>query len=122
YRFYHDDWGIRAHTLEVAWQRSIGDRWSVRPALRYYTQTAADFYSPTVSAPNPRVHSSDQRLAAFGGLSPSLRLTARIEGGTTIEATAGYMHNSSSLRAGAGTPTFETLRAYYGIVSIAHEF
>lgn len=122
YRFYRDDWGVRAHTLEAAWQHPLGDRWSIRPALRYYTQTAADFYSPTVSRPEPPVHSSDQRLAAFGGLSPSLRLIARFEGGTTVEATAGYMVNSRSLNAGSGTPTFETLRAYYGIVSISHEF
>ncbi len=122
YRFYRDDWGVRAHTLEMAWEQSLGGRWSIRPGLRYYTQTAADFYSPTNARPEPRVHSSDQRLAAFGGLTPSLKLIARFEGGTTVEATAGYMHNSRSLRAGGGTPAFETLRAYYGIVSIAHEF
>lgn len=122
YRFYRDDWGVRAHTLEAAWQQWLDDRFSIRPALRYYTQTAADFYSPNVSRPEPAVHSSDQRLAAFGGLSPSLRLVARFEGGTTVEATAGYMQNSRSLRAGGGTPTFETLRGYYGIVSIAREF
>lgn len=122
YRFYRDDWGVRAHTLEVAWQHALGDRWSIRPGLRYYTQAAADFYSPTNSRPAPPVHSSDQRLAAFGGLTPSLKLIARFEGGTTVEATAGYMRNSRSLHAGGGTPSFETLRAYYGIVSIAHEF
>ena len=122
YRFYRDDWGIRAHTLEAAWQHALDDRWSVRPALRYYTQTKADFYSPTVTTFNPPLQSSDQRLAAFGGLTPSLRLAARLEGGTTIEATAGYMHNSRNLNAGGGTPSFETLRAYYGIVSVSHEF
>jgi hypothetical protein len=122
YRYYHDDWGVRAHTLELAWQHTLDERWSVRPALRYHTQSAADFYSPTVPRPQPQVHSSDQRLAAFGGLTPSLRVIARLEGGTTIEATAGYMHNAGSLRAGSGSPAFETLRAVYGILSIAHEF
>lgn len=122
YRYYRDDWGVRAHTLEVAWQHTLDERWSIRPALRYHTQSAADFYSPTVPRPQPEVHSSDQRLAAFGGLTPSLRVIARLEGGTTIEATAGYMHNAESLRAAGGSSAFETLRAVYGIVSIAHEF
>jgi hypothetical protein len=122
YRYYRDDWGVRAHTLELAWQHAIDERLSLRPALRYHTQSAADFYSPTVPRPQPEVHSSDQRLAAFGGLTPSLRLTVRLDGGTTVEATAGYMHNARSLRAGSGSPAFETLRAVYGIVSIAHEF
>jgi hypothetical protein len=122
YRYYRDDWGVRAHTLEAAWQHTLDELWSVRPALRYHTQGAAHFYSPTVPRPQPEVHSSDQRLAAFGGLTPSLRVTARLEGGTTVEATLGYMHNARSLRAGSGSPAFETLRAVYGIVSIAHQF
>lgn len=123
YRFYRDDWGMRAHTLEAAWQQAIDERWSLRPALRYHTQGAADFYSPTVPRPQPPVHSSDQRLAAFGGLSPSIKAIVRLEGGTTVEAMGGYMHNSRSLRAGGGgSPAFVTLRAWFGVVSILHEF
>lgn len=44
YRFYRDDYGIRSHTLELAWFQSIGERLIVRPAVRYYRQGAADFY------------------------------------------------------------------------------
>ena len=122
YRYYHDDWGIRAHTFEVAWQQSMGERWALRPALRYYTQTAADFYSPLILTRNPTLHSSDQRLAEFGGVSPSLRAILRFERGITIEAMGGYMHNSRSLRPGGGSSSFVTLKAYYGVVSIVHEF
>src|SRR6185503_6936865 len=50
----------RAHTLEAAWEQSFGERWSVRPALRYYTQSAADFYSPVSPASlPPAILSSD---------------------------------------------------------------
>jgi hypothetical protein len=123
YRYFRDDWGIRAHTLELAWQQDFGARWSVRPALRYYTQGAADFYSPVVPRPQPAVLSSDQRLAAFGGLSPSLRVILRLEGGLTIEGTAGYVHDAASLRlGGAGSEAFSTLRAVYGILSLSRPF
>jgi len=123
YRYFRDDWGIRAHTLELAWQQDFGQRWSVRPALRYYTQSAADFYSPLVPLPQPRVLSSDQRLGAFGGLSPSLRVIARLENGFTIEGTAGYVHDAASLRlGGGGSEAFSTLRAIYGIISVSHPF
>ena len=44
YRFYRDDYGIRSHTVELAWFQSIGERLIVRPAVRYYRQGAADFY------------------------------------------------------------------------------
>ncbi len=122
YRFYRDDWGIRAHTLDVGWEQALGDHWSVRPALRYYTQNAADFYSPVVPRPQPQVLSSDQRLAAFGGVSPSLRVAWRAEDGTVIEATAGYIVDAAGLRPGGGSEAFATLRAVYGIVGLNRPF
>jgi hypothetical protein len=123
YRYFSDDWGIRAHTLEVAWQQSIDDRWAVRPALRYYTQDAADFYSPTVSRPPPAVHSSDQRLGAYGGLSPSMRVILRFDDKTTFEGTLGYVQNSRSFHwGGSGSEAFETLRAYYGLIGVTRAF
>lgn len=123
YRFFHDDWGITAHTLEVAWAHAINDRWTIRPALRYYTQDAADFYSPTVTKPPAAVHSSDQRLASFGGLSPSLRVILRFDDKTTFEATAGYVQNSRQFHlGGGGSDAFETLRAYYGLIGVTRAF
>jgi len=123
YRYYSDDWGIRAHTLEVGWQQSIDDRWSIRPALRYYTQDAADFYSPTVTRPPAAVHSSDQRLSAFGGLSPSLRVILRSNDRLTFEGTLGYVHNAANLHlGGSGNDAFATLRAYYGLLGVTYSF
>lgn len=122
YRFYRDDWGIRSHTLEVAWERSIGERWSFRPALRYYTQSRADFYAPVIPRPAPAILSSDQRLAAFGGVSPALRATLRLDHGWEVQVTAGYVHNAASLRPGGGSDSFETLRAAYGILGVSRAF
>jgi len=123
YRFYRDDWGIRAHTLDVGWQQTISERWALRPGLRYHTQQAADFYSPVSPRPQPEVLSSDQRLASFGGVSPSLRAIVKLDSGFAFEATLGYIYNARNLRfGGSGSPAFETLRAYYGIVGITRAF
>jgi hypothetical protein len=123
YRYFRDDWGIRAHTLDVGWSHDIDVAWAIRPALRYSTQSAASFYAPTVPRPKPLLHSSDQRLAAYGSLSPSLRLTRRTDAGLVIEGTVGYYYNSSGLRAGgSGSAAFETLRAYYVLASLTHAF
>ena len=46
YRFFHDDWGINAHTFEVNWSQPLGNGWMVSPKVRYYSQDAADFYHP----------------------------------------------------------------------------
>jgi len=122
YRYFRDDWEVRAHSLEVAWQQSLGESWAVRPALRYHTQGAARFYLPEVPQVVPAEVSSDPRLAAFGGLSPSLRGILDW-GGFHIEATLGHVHNTRVFRAGGnGSPTYPTLKAWFGIFSISRAF
>ena len=123
YRYYRDDWGIRAHTLEAAWEQRLGERWSLRPALRYYTQSAADFYSPVIPRPQPQVLSSDQRLAAFGGLSPSLRATVGLSRGWSLEGTVGYVYDTGKLHwDGGGSSAYAPLRAVYGIAGVRYAF
>ncbi|MEY2690116.1 MAG: hypothetical protein RL375_4316 [Pseudomonadota bacterium] len=46
YRFYRDDWGVSAHTLDAAWAQPLDAGWLLTPRLRYYTQQAATFYTP----------------------------------------------------------------------------
>ena len=123
YRYYRDDWGIRSHTIELGWQQSLGERFAVRPGLRYYTQSAARFYAPLVPVIPPEELSSDQRLAAYGGLSPSLKLIARFDNGFTVEGTAGYTRESASLRfGGSGSELFVPLRAVYGLLTVIKTF
>ena len=43
YRYFDDDWGISAHTLDFAWHQNVGERSALIPFLRYYTQDQADF-------------------------------------------------------------------------------
>ena len=64
YRYYWDDWSIRAHTLEVTYDQKIGDDWIVSPTVRLYTQSAASFWGNTFPAPQTYM-SADYRLAAL---------------------------------------------------------
>lgn len=48
YRFYHDDWGINSHTFELTWGQPLGSGWQMTPRVRYYSQTAANFYQPYI--------------------------------------------------------------------------
>ncbi len=87
YRYYRDTFGIRAHTLDAEWAQSIGERFSVAPVLRLYTQRAASFYvdplplepdgierPPRRDPAQPEAFiSADQRLAAFGAASVALK-------------------------------------------------
>jgi hypothetical protein len=45
YRFFTDDWGIDAHTLDVGYTRPLAGGWILDAGYRFYTQDSADFYS-----------------------------------------------------------------------------
>ena len=46
YRFYHNDYGVLAHTVSVAWLQKLGEHVVVSPFFRFHSQSAADFYAP----------------------------------------------------------------------------
>jgi hypothetical protein len=76
YRFMTDDWGITSHTLDAHWRQPIGERWYVQPHLRYYLQTAADFYRPFLVSgpPLPDHASADYRLGELDGATLGLKV------------------------------------------------
>jgi hypothetical protein len=94
YRYYSDNWGIRSHTMDAEWVQRLGGGWSVAPAVRYYSQTAAKFYvevDPTL-APFPtsppvdaRYFSEDQRVSAFGGLTVGMKLVKQLSLDTKVD-------------------------------------
>jgi hypothetical protein len=66
YRYGHNDYGSDSNTFEFAYhQKLFNDRLIIRPSVRYYTQTAADFYQVEFFGEvAPRDHSADYRLSA----------------------------------------------------------
>ena len=48
YRLYRDDWGVTSHALALEWFQQLGSRVLVRPGLRFYRQSSADFYHVTL--------------------------------------------------------------------------
>jgi hypothetical protein len=81
YRFYIDDWDINSHTIELAWYQSLFDAFRVIPSLRYYSQSAADFYGPYFNTLAPGTEaSSDYRLSPYGAFSFRIRGETRLRG------------------------------------------
>jgi hypothetical protein len=46
YRYYKDDWGLNAHTLNIETAVKLTPFVSLSPFYRYYTQHAADYFAP----------------------------------------------------------------------------
>lgn len=45
YRYYHDDWGLTAHTLQLETSVKINPFFSFTPFYRYYSQSAVDYFA-----------------------------------------------------------------------------
>jgi hypothetical protein len=70
YRLGWDDWGILSHTIELAWHQQFGQRFSLTPSFRYYSQGEADFYRPYYDLGENLTseRSSDFRVSAYGAI------------------------------------------------------
>jgi len=90
YRYFSDDWGITSHTADVKYRYELGGGKYLQPHLRFYTQTAADFYRHYLvdGEPLPQYASADLRLGEMTGRTigvkygmplGSAEFTARVE-------------------------------------------
>ncbi len=82
YRYYSDSFGIRSHTIDAEYVQPLPKGWEITPSLRYYSQSAADFYMPTGADPHVATpvtglvhYSEDQRLSAFGAFSYGIKVS-----------------------------------------------
>src|SRR5205085_9969334 len=46
YRYYHDDWGLNAHTFELETPVKVTPFFSITPFYRYYNQGAVNYFAP----------------------------------------------------------------------------
>ena len=46
YRYYYDDWGLNAHTVQFESSVKVTPFFSLTPFYRYYTQSAVDYFAP----------------------------------------------------------------------------
>jgi hypothetical protein len=112
YRYHHDDWGIDAHTFEAEWGQPLGNGWVFTPRIRYYSQSAADFYQPYFFSPQsafsydvhslPRYFSSDHRLSGYGALSGGATVSKRLGQAVSLEASFEYYSHAGNLKLGSG--------------------
>ncbi|MDO9162543.1 MAG: DUF3570 domain-containing protein [Methylococcaceae bacterium] len=122
YSFFHDDWGIDAHTFAGSWDQPVGWGWTLTPNIRYYSQTAADFYNSVfllgpdafvVDDTKPRGSqldfsqlpiknfSSDYRLSGYGTLSGGLTISKQFAKGLNLSVSGEYYQHAGSLQLGS---------------------
>ena len=75
YRFMTDDWDIDSHTVDLRYRWPLNDRTYLEPHVRYYTQSHAEFYRPSIDggAALPSYASADYRLGEFDAITVGLK-------------------------------------------------
>ncbi len=97
YRYYHDTYATDAHTLDVSWFQRVGEKVILRPWLRLYDQSAAEFYhynldktslAPANGAPRTTgpFYSSDFRLSEMRTVTYGLKVIWNVTDAIALDA------------------------------------
>ena len=122
YRVTHDSWGLTSHMAEAAVYKPLGT-WILRPALRYYTQSAASFFEDTFPpATIEGIYSADQRLSAFGALTTSLWISKELSKKCSLDLELGFITQDSSLGIFGSDAKLETFYATFTTIGITQKF
>jgi hypothetical protein len=138
YRYYSDTFGVKSHTAGVEWVQPLG-RWTLAPGVRYYSQSAASFYmDPILDAQGQydqiavltraainygNNQSTDQRLAAFGAVTLSMKVSFAFTPDTVVDVKYETYQQKSALHFGsAGSPGLDPFNANFMQVGLTHRF
>jgi hypothetical protein len=75
YRVMTDDWGVDSRTLDLHFRWNFGKDSFVQPHLRFYSQSAADFYHTVLfdGQPLPPYATADYRLGRFDAVTAGFK-------------------------------------------------
>jgi len=75
YRYYYDDWGLRAHTVNIDLPVKLGQSFTLTPSYRFYTQNQVDYFGPyETHVSTEKYFTSDYDLSKFYSQQYSLAL------------------------------------------------
>jgi len=83
YRYYWDTWGVKSHTADVKYRYELPHSHYLEPNLRYYSQSAASFFTYGLmdGAPLPHYATSDYRYGQMASTTIGLKYGIPVSGG-----------------------------------------
>ena len=86
YRYMWDDWEIDSHTIDSKLRVPLSSTSYLEPHLRFYQQTAADFYRPFLmqSNPMPMFASADYRIGEMSAYTVGLKYGMKLSDGNDL--------------------------------------
>ena len=129
-RYFKDDWGVTSKTVEASERLNLSRYWYVEPNIRWYQQSAANFYHSYLvgNQPLPAFASSDARLGRFHALTYGAKIGFRLSGRSEIYvrgeyyAQAGTDHPSDAIGQLRQQDLFPETKAVYGFLGYQWKF
>jgi hypothetical protein len=86
YRYMWDDWEIDSHTIDSRLRIPLSSNSYLEPHLRFYQQTAADFYQPFLAQSNsiPEFASADYRIGEMSAYTVGLKYGIKLNDGNDL--------------------------------------
>jgi len=125
YRYYRDTFGLDSHMIEVALYQPVFTSWIIRPSIRYYSQSRADFFEGVFPpATNGDFYSADQRLGDFGGIDLGLKVIKDFGNGLSAQISFNFMEQRQEWKIGnkKNVPEIENFYAEFMSVGIVKRF
>ncbi|MEQ1438429.1 DUF3570 domain-containing protein [Fontimonas sp. SYSU GA230001] len=100
YRYMTDDWGIASSTIDLTYRWNFAAHHYLEPHLRWYTQTAADFYRVALYDGEDQTvahASADPRLGAFDAWTAGVKLGGTLNSGSDWSARLEWYQQQSKL-------------------------
>jgi hypothetical protein len=128
YRYFDDDWGINSHTGELNYRLNYAANQYLQPNVRWYHQTAADFYRRYLVAgePTPAFASADYRLGDLTAMTYGLKYGRTLPSGNELSlrveyyAQTGEHHPADAIGELRELDLFPTVEAW--IVNVGYTF
>ena len=109
FRYYWDDWSIKAYTLGLELDHRVGQKLIISPELRLYQQGAASFFAYQFSVPQPSM-SADYRLSSFWSWKLGLGFTVALNERVSFNLAAAYQDQTGLDRYTPAAPVVVPLR------------
>jgi hypothetical protein len=124
YRYMTDDWDVVSHTVELRYRWTFGGGRYLQPHVRFYQQTAADFYDTVLfaGAPLPAYATADHRLGEFDGLTVGLKYGHATARGAEWSARIEYYTQSGNASPGAAVGALANLDLYPDLNALIAQF
>ncbi|MCF8154537.1 MAG: DUF3570 domain-containing protein [Rhodoferax sp.] len=137
YRHYSDTFGVQSHTVGLDWVQPVG-KVAITSGVRYYSQQAANFYfDPVLNAQGQYdgfgalmraaslkdYKSADQRLAAFGAVTLSMKIAYTVTPDTVVDFKIETYRQSADLYlGGTGSPGLAPFNAQFVQIGLTRRF